>query len=90
MITVYKYVLKDQYEQKVRIYQGARPISVGLQGNKLCVWCIVDTEQPVIYKTFWIFDTGEAIPLKPFDLYYKYIGRIDDGLIVHHVFENLQ
>jgi hypothetical protein len=62
-------------------------LSVGLQGDKIMVWALVNNALPLVTKSFQVFGTGWDISNLVAEKL-KFIGTVQmsDGL-VFHVFE---
>jgi hypothetical protein len=86
MKTVYKYALPIEDEVRIPLPAFAEVLSVGVQGENLFVWALVDPSIPNLHKTFRIAGTGHPIeePEK-----WKFIGTVFlyEGSFVAHVFE---
>jgi hypothetical protein len=63
MKTVYKYEIELANEVTLDLPVGAEVIKFDKDPNRtqLCIWCIVDTNQPIKAKTFAIRGTGGNI-----------------------------
>lgn len=87
MSMIWKYELKVTDDQEILMPAQAKILSVGNQDGKLCVWALVDTEQPIAPKYFSIVGTGhpmsEDFPLK------RFVGTVIMSPFVWHVFEVL-
>jgi len=49
-------------------------VHFGLQGDELCLWAIVDTEQPMLMQTVLLIGTGQGYP--PEYDGRKYVGSV--------------
>ena len=68
------------------IPSNATILSVGLQGNNICVWALVDTEARTSERTFYVYGTGWDIEESV--EYLSCIGTVQDNNgLVWHVFE---
>jgi hypothetical protein len=85
MRTVFKYPLAS-IEQTVALPSGARILCVQAQSGALCLWALVDTDNPTVDRTFRVYGTGHALPS---DFGSRYIGTVQqmNGALVWHVFE---
>lgn len=84
MKVIYKYELEMQQQTVHSIPEGAIVLTVAKQNGKICVWALVDTDNPKRDHYFFIFGTGNPIPddlLCP-----MYLGTIQDAPFVWHVF----
>lgn len=95
MKKIFKYPLEIEYEQglakwnslmEITMPQGAKTLSVGLQGGKAMMWALVDPNAPADKRSVAIVATGEDVPSWLSD---KFIGTLIFGVrgdIVLHVF----
>lgn len=82
---VYKYVLSAEDTQKVPLPLGAKPLCVKVQGDKVCMWCLVDPNQTETNRvTVQIAGTGHNRT----DLIGEYLDTfmMYNGSLVFHVF----
>jgi hypothetical protein len=86
MKTVYKYVLPIDDEVRIEMPAFAEVLSVGVQGENVCVWALVDPTIPKLHKTFRIAGTGHPITESE---KWKFIGTVFlyGGGLVFHAFE---
>ena len=64
MKTIYKYPLDITDVQQIYLRDGAKPLSVGFDGNnKLCLWAQIDTEAREMVCSIFIVGTGNSIPI---------------------------
>ena len=81
--TIWKYELAVVDEQWIEMPHGAKPLTVAIQYDKPCMWCLVNpqnSEEPVHIITH---GTGHPVPLIS-----QYIGsyQLANGAFVGHVF----
>lgn len=83
--TIHKFELTAESEFTVEMPRGAKVLSVGVQREVVCLWVLVDTDNPKDERTFLIWGTGHSIDSDTG----TYIGTVilQDGAIVWHVFE---
>lgn len=87
MKVIYKYPLDKTMTHEMP--EGAEVLHVGIQPQGLTLWALVkvehpDHEGPQETRTFRVYGTGHPIADQvPQD----YIGTVQDGLFVWHVFE---
>lgn len=83
MKTIYKYVftLKNTVEE-FDMPSDSIPLCVNMQGNNICLWCIVNTDNPVVKRRFCVIGTGWEIPVN----IGAYIGSVFPSPYVFHVF----
>lgn len=86
MITIHKYEL-DPSNTRVSMPIGATVLTAAFQGNTLCLWAKVDTDNALEIRDFYVYGTGHVISQKV-DSSYNFIGTsfMSNGL-VFHVFE---
>jgi hypothetical protein len=86
MNKVFKYELYIGDVVNVEMPIEAQILCVQAQKDIPIIWAIVDPENPVENKTFYIFGTGQVIPK---DNNLKYIGTVQllKGELVFHIFE---
>ena len=74
--------------QKVSLTVGCKIIKVDFQGPKICMWAIHHgADYPVDERTFVIVPTGLDTPHVDFR---TYLGTVQDGMFVWHVFEVME
>ena len=65
---------------------GSEVVTVAAQGQSICVWAVVDTEQGVYEeRKFHVYGTGHELPENHED--HIYIGTVFIGHLVFHVYE---
>ena len=88
MKTIWKYKLRIEDRQLVEMPSKANLLSAGLQphphGFDVCLWAMVDTDNPMIRRQVWIVGTGNPIGLSPS---VKFVGTVIDVPFVWHVFD---
>jgi hypothetical protein len=86
MDAVWKFPLLVDSPTTVKAPKGARPLSVGLDGNgTLCVWMMANTDRPAVHVTFNVYGTGEEIKGHPG----RFLGSVTTrGGLVWHIFES--
>lgn len=88
MLTIWKYHVKLQDQQRVNMPDGADILDVQYQHDQLTVWALVDPTRPTRERILHIAGNGH-----PVDAGLRYIatvqqpGRGEDGARVWHVFE---
>ena len=93
MITVYKYPLQVADEQDVVMPLDARILKADAQGDNLCLWALVDTEQLQTEKRHIVVaGTGRSLN-RLYDpnigRHYAFLGTamMRGGEFVWHIFE---
>lgn len=84
MRTVYKYPLELTDSQILHLPSSAKPLSVQLQGNQLCLWADVPAGQFVVEKEVVITIVGTGHPIPPGAV--NYLGTVQQGPFVWHVY----
>jgi hypothetical protein len=86
MKAIYKYPIKDERAQTIRMPEGAEILSVQCQGEQLCIWAMVDTESPSEHRRFVLLCTGE--PCEELE-HGRYVGTVQlrQGVVVLHLFD---
>jgi len=82
MKTVYKYQVP--IDGTIKLPLGATVLHVGEQAQSVCLWALVDTNQPLVGRRFMLVGTGHPIPETAT---YHGTGHIMIGGLVFHVFE---
>jgi hypothetical protein len=74
---------------KLSMPEGAIIMSAQNQAERLCIWSVVNTEKPLVERTFYVVGTGHAFPEQILDTNVDYVGTIQfqGGSLVLHVFE---
>jgi hypothetical protein len=84
--TIWKFPLVVTDKQVVEMPRGAKILCVQMQGEKPCIWALVDPKTPrSIGRRFSIYGTGHPIQGGPG----KFIGtfQMNGGSLVFHLFE---
>ncbi len=84
MKVVYKYALTFPCCE-VAMPKAAQILSVQMQQNNMCLWALVDTEQPKELRYLEFHGTGN--PFNPFGL--VHVATIQEGQFVWHLFERI-
>ena len=90
MKTVWKFEIGLTTIQELEIPKEARILSLQRQGHrkddKICMWCLVDTEAETEKRTFFLLGTGEELPT---GVKYEFVGTIQyfSGVPMVHLFE---
>lgn len=83
MKTIYKYTLALDELQVVPMPRGATIIDCQKHQDDICLWAIIDTNEPHIFRRIVILGTGHLIP----DNNLQYIATVQDRDLIWHVFE---
>lgn len=88
MMTIYKYPLNIQELSKIPLPKNAKVLSFQFQHLVPCIWAQIDTEQPLVDRTFYIFGTGREFPK---NIALNYIGTCQESSLlssyVWHLYE---
>lgn len=87
MSKIFKYDLEITDMQTLGLPKKAQILTVQFQGDKLCLWALVNPENSIEQRIFILVGTGHIINAK--DL--SYIGTVQHhvGKLVWHVFEEI-
>lgn len=83
MKRIYKYDIHVDCN-KVYLPKGYEILRVGAQEGKLYLWALVDPERECVDVKIDVIGTGWNVP----DSIGKYIGTVDVGSLVWHVFHS--
>ena len=87
MWTVYKYKLEATDLQIVQLPAGAQLLTVQKNGGEMCLWALVDTDQPLLGRKIRIVGTGNKIAEAP-GVYLATVQMENEwGTLVWHVFD---
>jgi hypothetical protein len=89
MKTIHKYHLALAEVQVIEVPQGAQFLTVQMQGERLCVWAIVDTTHQNAHESFVIVGTGALLPDTSNWQYMETVQQYD-GRFVWHVFRAIK
>ena len=85
--TIWKFWLPLREEQVIPMPADAVVRHIGVQDSGLHLWVEVDPEQPKIERTFYVVGTGHPLPTPPDDHFLDYLGSVQPGSFVWHVYE---
>ena len=85
MLTMYKYPIEFG-EAAVPMHDGANILYVGERDGALCLWACVDTQLPLVSRTFTTLPTGRDIGDAGI-----YVGTVEADTLdeVWHIFEQV-
>ena len=88
MPTIYKYPLNMDDVIKVQMPEGAKVLTVQMQGGSPYIWAGVDPDAPKVERRFRMYGTGH--PIDP-NLSLEYINtfQMHGGALIFHLFEDL-
>lgn len=90
MQIIYKYELQATDFQEVRMPEGSKILTFGIQNGGLLLWVLVDPAAPKKPYKFLLIGTGHFIPTeKPILEIYDYVGTTIGhlGQFVWHLFQ---
>lgn len=82
---IWKFELQVTDTQSVVMPAGANPLYVADQNGNLCLWAVVNPQKPSESRDVWVVGTGNSMPTE-IELYGDYIGTVQQGRFVWHVF----
>ena len=83
MKTIWKFSLYTDNVQQIEMPGLSHVLCFQKQDGEICIWAEVNDELPKVTRTFKIVMTGEELP----DEDLRYIGTVQDGAFVWHLFE---
>lgn len=90
MKVIYKYILKPESKQILRLPKGAIVLHVDIQYiDQLTIWCEVDTKQPKEDRHFEIIGTGQEIEDLHPNWFRLFIGTVMPKEYVWHIYETV-
>ena len=89
MLAVYKYTIPMVDYAEVEMKIGSRILHIGDQGNRICVWALVNPDEGSEVRKFRVVETGSLVDETMYDLLDGYVGTVSlfNGEVVEHVFE---
>lgn len=81
MITVWKFALKVEANQIIKIPCGFTSLSIQLQNGVPTLWALVNTETPTVEKTIKMYGTNHPIEDPTVD--YISTVQLPNGLVFH-------
>jgi hypothetical protein len=86
---IFKYVLKVQDEQAIKMPIGAVVLSVQFQRGVLSMWAIVNPNNEDELRCFEVYGTGADFPSLGM-AERKHLATVQEGPFVWHVFEPIK
>jgi hypothetical protein len=80
MRTIYKYDITATRRPAIPL--GSRVLSVGMQGQNLCMWIECNPAQPLYAVSVFVVGTGGTLPSEAIN----YVGTVQNGPLVWHVY----
>lgn len=86
-MTIWKFTLEPVCE--LQMPEGATVLSVGVQGENICLWAMVNPDAPKVTRSFVGFGTGHEVTDATC---LEFIGTalLHGGSLVFHIFEKMQ
>lgn len=84
--SIYKYQLSNGGATTIDMPIGAQILCVQTQDGFLCLWALINPSAPKESRRFEVYGTGWEMTSPPG----KYIGTVQEGPYVLHVFESDQ
>lgn len=83
MRTIYKYPFEITDVFTIKMPGHSKILDVKMQNGTPCIWALVDTEEPEIEKTFYLYGTGHKFTKG------EYVGtfQVNGGELVFHLFK---
>lgn len=90
MKAIWKYPLGIQSLQTLIMPEGAKPLSVQVQGDEICLWALVDPETEFCEgknepRYVYMLATGQKVSDTTFP-FEGFIGTVQTGAFVWHFF----
>ncbi len=88
MKTIWKYelLLSSSNQHEIVIPKDAKILTVQTHKDELCIWALVETDNPKTVRQFRVYGTGQMI-INPNRLEYVATTQQMGGALVWHVFE---
>lgn len=86
MSVIWKYPLRLVEQQEIDLPGHVNPLSVQMQGDTITLWAIVNPSGQKYHRRVFIVGTGTALPDVITHPYTKYVGTVQHGALVWHVF----
>lgn len=61
MITIHKYPFATSDKVQLQMPEDAEVLHAGEQHGQICLWAKVDTDKPLVKRTFLMFGTGHSL-----------------------------
>lgn len=87
MNVVYKFIINVD-NPELWIHEKSKVLKVDFQGDDLCLWAEVDTENNMVVRNFHVFGTGQKIPYN-MGVDFEYVDTAFIGNLVFHIYERL-
>jgi len=92
MRNIYKYYLPMGLKPIVQIHAEADILSIQFQEDNITIWAMVNTDNSMVDRQFYILGTGHGIPEEVEYAVqhnsFKHISTVQKDGFVWHIFEN--
>lgn len=84
---IHKYLLTLSEKETAQIPEGAKLLTVQLQGDRPVLWAMVNPDAPKVERLIRCYCTGTEIP--EYEHIIKHLGTVQQhsGMVVYHFFE---
>jgi hypothetical protein len=82
MTTMWEFPIDLKTRQTVNMPERARVLSCQLEGRKICLWALVDSQAPEETRLVYMIGTGHTIPEMPL----QFVNTIQAMGSTFHVF----
>jgi hypothetical protein len=89
MQTIWKYPITVTDRFTLNLPKGAQILSLQPQHDQVCLWALVDPDQPKEARLFRLFGTGHAVE-EGDRLSFVGTFQVQGGSLVFHVFEYMR
>jgi hypothetical protein len=88
MKTIWKFSIEVTDEQTIRVPKGSRALTAQMQGNQLCLWVMLDTDNADrgVNMPVYIHGTGHSVLPEAYHGRYLSTVQMDGGALIFHVF----
>lgn len=87
MRTVYKYIINPDDLVSVSMPEKSMVLSAQMQGGRIAIWALVDTDRPLRDRKFRVIGTGNPIPELLNQLRFIDTVQLEKLGLVFHIFE---
>jgi hypothetical protein len=90
--TIWKYTFAIYDHVRLSLPKGAQILRVAMQDREPTIWALVDPSTPLETVELRVFGTGFQTDATEFEnLHHRlhYLGTVDDGPLVWHVFQKV-
>jgi len=84
MKKIYKYTVGIQSNQYILMSKDAQILSVQFQNDTLCLWAMVNPDNPKVRREIAVVGTGHGFDNHEFK---AYLGSVQDSVYVWHIFD---